>query len=64
MADMAAQSYEDLEKRTRNQRNARRAYDTVLHLGGEVSLDETERKEFDTKLGQLKFALEGLGEIF
>ncbi len=54
----------DSEKRARNQKNARRAYDTVIGLMSRVSLTADEEQELTGKLRQLKAELELLGEQF
>jgi len=63
-AHIAYTTYENFEKRSRNQQNARRTYDTVLRLSRQISLTQTGQKELGGKLGQLKYVLEGLGEVF
>lgn len=61
---IAADSAKDSEKKTRNQQNARRAYDTILRLSTSAALSDEERAEVDKKLRQLKSSLEGIGERF
>jgi hypothetical protein len=51
-------------KRTRNQANARRAYDAISRIIPQASLDEKEREEVAGKLVQLRSALQELGEAF
>ena len=48
----------------RNQRNARKAYDTVLRYMGGASLTRLEHDDITKKLEMLKSALLGLGESF
>ena len=50
------------EKRSRNARNARAAYDAVLRFVGRVSLSKDENRELDENLGTLKSKLVELGE--
>lgn len=64
MAHIAAEAGSDSEKKTRNQENARRAYDTVSRLAAKSALTEDERTELNRKLGKLRSALESLGEVF
>jgi hypothetical protein len=52
------------EKRTRNQRNGRAAYDSVQHLRKNVAMTTEQEQELDTGLAELRTALEGLGEKF
>ena len=53
-------NYED--KRARNQANARRAYDTILHFLPSTDLEADEATEIKSKLEQLKSGLKVLGE--
>ncbi|HJT70014.1 MAG TPA: hypothetical protein VJ731_07440 [Terriglobales bacterium] len=64
MAHIAADSEHDSEKKARNQENARRAHDTILRIGSKAPLTEDERVELHDKLGELRSALEKLGEVF
>ena len=50
------------DKRRRNCAHARKAYDTVLHFLPNSSLDNGEMNEVKTKLEELRFALQSLGE--
>ncbi len=61
---IAQDAVDDLEKRVRNQKNARRAYDTVSGLMGRVALTAEEEQELTSKLTQLKSELQLLGEEF
>jgi len=54
---------DDMSKKHRNQRAARRAYDTVLRLIKKVTLTDAEARVFAQSLGRLKSDLENLGEI-
>jgi hypothetical protein len=64
MAHIAVQAPEDSGKRKRNRENARRAYDAVSHLKQKAILDESEVRQLNEKLDQLKCLLEPLGEAF
>jgi hypothetical protein len=61
---IATKSAKDIAKKTRNQRNARRAYDTVQEFASRMALTGAHRREFDRKSARLKSALEKLGELF
>jgi hypothetical protein len=63
-ADIASQAGENLEKKQRNQSNAREAYDTVLRLLKHATLNADEEREIHDRLGRLKLALQELGEVF
>jgi hypothetical protein len=63
-AAIALQSENDLGKRRRNQRNARRGYDTILRLVQKVSLNEADAEMLTRNLGRLKSELQELGESF
>ena len=54
------------ETSRRNQKNARTAYAAVLRFlpRSLPALSATERKETESKLGELKYRLEQLGETF
>jgi hypothetical protein len=62
-ANIAIES-DDSEKTTRNQANARLAYDTVLRFIGRVSLSAMEFDGLSSKMGRLKADLQKLGEFF
>ena len=64
MAGIAAGAAEGSEKRRRNERNARRAYDAVLRQRGSLVTSPEETKELDDKLVELERALARLGEVF
>jgi hypothetical protein len=61
---IAAGAGEGSDKRTRNQRNGRTAYDSVQHLRKNVSMTTAQEQELDAGLVELKTALEELGEKF
>jgi hypothetical protein len=52
------------EKRSRNRKNARRAYDSVLHFLDEVTLTQEAEKDIRDRLAVLKSDLQSLGETF
>lgn len=58
-----ASNAKDRVKRERNQRAARKAYDTILRLIGRVTLTEQEARFFEKNLSRLKLELSGLGEV-
>jgi hypothetical protein len=62
-AQIARQTGES-EKTIRNQRNARKAYDAVLHYMGTASLTRFDQENLTRKLALLKSALLSLGESF
>lgn len=62
LARIAQDAGADQEKRARNQKNARHAYDTVTSLMGRVALTDGEQQKLLGKLGQLKAELHLLGE--
>lgn len=64
MTRIAREGSDDSEKRARNQKNARRAYDTVTGLTCRVALTGEEEQELARKLTQLKSELQSLGEQF
>jgi hypothetical protein len=57
-----AVSSEDPIKKARNQRAARKAYDTVLHLIGRVELTDSDAETLKQNLERLKSELRKLGE--
>ncbi len=59
-----ARESEDKEAITRNQLNARRAYDSVTHYLSTAVLTQVEEENIKTKLEYLKNALADLGEPF
>jgi hypothetical protein len=62
-SSIALQS-EDLSKRARNCRNARRGYDTIVRLAGRIQLSMDDEQFLTKKLVRLKGELERLGEVF
>lgn len=50
------------ERRRRNVRHARRAYDTLLHFLKDLVLTANERDEMQTKVAELHRQLVALGE--
>jgi hypothetical protein len=52
------------EKRRRNQFNARRGYDTILHLMKKLPLTERDAEFVGRNLQRLKLELQELGETF
>jgi hypothetical protein len=50
------------EKRARNQANARQAYDEISRISRGTGLLNSERKDVDEKLAELRLALRTLGE--
>lgn len=54
----------DRDKAVRNQRNARKAYDTLVRYMDSASLDRSDLDAITRKLALLKSALLGLGERF
>jgi hypothetical protein len=63
MAQIASAADKNSEKRARNQRNARRAYETILHFGERTTFTSEQADKLDHKLRLLKAALEQLGEV-
>jgi predicted nuclease with TOPRIM domain len=64
MAKSALSSGTGTQKRARNQKTARRAYDTILHLSHRLKMTKQERDELRKKLAAVKRELEQLGERF
>ena len=52
----------DAEKRERDRVNARKGYDTILRFRGRFEPPASSRDWFDERFGQLKSALQELGE--
>ncbi len=63
-AGIALQASQHSEKRLRNQREARKAYDSVVGWMQRLDLTRTDAKEITDGLAQLKLSLEQLGESF
>ena len=64
MIRIASDANGDSEKRLRNRSNARRAFDSVSDFSRRLVLTDTEKSEILRKLGEVKVALERLGETF
>ena len=64
LARIAAEAADDSHKKIRNQANARHAYDDVLRISGHASLSDDKRQAVNDRLGELRSALEKLGEVF
>lgn len=62
MAEIALGARGDSEKRLRNTRNARRAYNAVLYFSKRVTLTSRKERELGEKLSRLQAALQELGE--
>jgi len=63
-ARIAASAEAGSDKRARNQRNGRTAYDSVQHLRKNVFMTPQQEHELDAGLSELRSALRGLGEKF
>lgn len=62
-ANLAQKSYpKEPGKIQRDTANARKAYDNVLHFLQKISFTEEETEKIQAGLGQLKSALQALGE--
>lgn len=61
-AKIALHSNSDHDKRTRNQANARKAHDTIVHWKNRLEISRRDALEIDAKLQKLRAALEKLGE--
>lgn len=59
-----AQQTDDPVKKRRNQRAARKAYDTVRHLAEKVDLSPDDAEILASNLARLKSELQTLGETF
>lgn len=59
-----AQSATRASKRERNQYNARKAYDSVVHFLPTARLTSDEVAEVQNKMEELRFQLQSLGEKF
>jgi hypothetical protein len=63
-AQLALQAGDDPEKKSRNRANARKGYDTFMHLSERFSLSDlsaAERQQMKEKLAELETALRRLG---
>jgi uncharacterized protein involved in type VI secretion and phage assembly len=63
-ARIALHAIEGSQKRMRNQANARRAYDGISRMSHCRFLSRRQRDDVDSKLAQLRSALNDLGEVF
>lgn len=61
-AEIALQSGDNSERRHRNRRSGRRAYEAVLRHNKRLRLTEAEAQELEKKLKRLRFLLEQVGE--
>ena len=64
MIRMASDANADSQKKLRNRANARRAFDSVLDFSKRIVLTDDAKSEIAQKLGEVKVALERLGETF
>ena len=64
LARIAVGARKDSERRIRNTRNARMAYDTVEKLRRQTPMSTEIRNALDEKIGLLRSLLEVLGESF
>jgi len=53
---------QDADKIERNRKNARKAYDSLLHFQENISLTGEEKKRYESGKSELKAALRCLGE--
>jgi hypothetical protein len=60
----AALSSHDAEKRQRNQKSARKAYDTIVRMLNKITPTEADARQLNDGLHQLRADLIELGEIF
>ncbi len=61
---LARSANDDSGKKSRNQRNARKAYDKVQELLARLRLSAEQQREINDKLSHLKAELTSLGEHF
>lgn len=61
---LARSEHDDSEKKFRNQRNARKAYDKIRELFPRLGLSPEEQSKINQKLSYLKSELQALGEHF
>ena len=59
---IALHSHNDHDKRTRNQANARKVHDTVIHWKKRLEISQPDALEIDAKFQELRTALQKLGE--
>jgi len=60
----AARDTQDAEKKRRNQKSARKAYDTIVRMLKKVTPTDADARQLNASLHQLKNELIQLGEIF
>ena len=60
----AALSSDDPEKKRRNQKSARKAYDTVVRMLKKITPNDADVQELNAGLQRLKADLVELGEVF
>jgi hypothetical protein len=60
----AALSSDDPEKKRRNQKSARKAYDTVVRMLKKITPNDADAQELNAGLQRLKADLVELGEVF
>lgn len=66
-AEAALGAGEDLDKKHRNQANARKGYDFIVSLSKRLTsenLSDADMQQFEQNVRKLKSALEELGESF
>lgn len=61
---IALESDNNEEKRQRNQRSARRGYDTIVRLSKKVNLSASDARSMSRNMARLKSELRQLGETF
>jgi glycogen debranching enzyme len=59
-----AESTGKADVRERNYKNARRAYDSVMRLMQNKTIDDTQREELNQRLAVLKSRLQNVGQQF
>ena len=64
LARVAMGAKQDSPRQTRNTRNARLAYETVLRFRKKIQATSAVKDMLDEKLGRLRSMLEALGESF
>jgi thymidylate kinase len=64
MLAKAALSSHNAEKKQRNQKSARKAYDTIVRMVKKITPTDTDARQLNDGLHQLKADLIELGEIF
>ena len=64
LARICSRACIDFDRRSRTRANARNAYDFVLRFSRRIPLSSRDRLQLDSKLSQLRLALQELGEDF